>query len=138
MSAKTITPTTLVDAQHIDALIRTAADGTPWDLLLAATQGITELLGERGSCVLLEGTPRVALAPHAPAVADRAVDLELYPEITAAAASGEPVVIGDVLADARLAPVRHLLPPNLGSVAAVPLTVASRCLGVTRKVLRKM
>src|SRR5262245_39987469 len=126
MSARTVTAPTLVDARRIEALIKAAADGTPADLLLAATRGITELLGERGSCILLEGSPRVALAPHAPAVADRPINLALYPEIAAAAASGQPVAVDDARADPRLAPVRHLLPPDLGSVVAVPLTIRDR------------
>lgn len=130
MSARIVTAPTLVDARRIEALIKAAADGTPGDLLLAATRGITELLGERGSCVLLDGSPRVAVAPHAPAMAERPVDLDRYPEITAAAASGIPVAVEDARKDPRLEPVRHLLPPDLGSVVAVPLAIRDRCLGV--------
>jgi len=130
MSARTITAPTLVDARRIDALIRAAAEGTPWDLLLATTRGITELLGDRGSCILLEGRPRVAVAPHAPAMVDCPVDLSLYPEIAAAAASGQPVAVDDVRKDPRLETVRHRLPADLGAVTAVPLAIGARCLAV--------
>jgi hypothetical protein len=76
---------TLVDAGVLDELLSGAADAGPRELLTAATRAITQLLGERGSCILLEGQPRVVLALHRPSLADLPIDLDRYPEVRAAA-----------------------------------------------------
>jgi two-component system, cell cycle response regulator len=131
MSARTHpVPPPMVDGERIQALIDTAAYGTARDLLVSLTRGVTELLGERGSCILIDGTPRVALALHAPEAAGRPVDLGRYPEIAAAVEHQRIVAIEDAHGDSRLATIRHLLPPDLGAVVAVPLVAGDRCLGV--------
>jgi two-component system chemotaxis response regulator CheY len=99
-------------------------------ILAAATRAVTSLLGERGSCILLEGAPRVVLALHEPAVKDLRIDLDRYPEVRAAVQTGDLVTIDDAQRDATLAEVRDLLPHDLRSVIAVPLTAAARCVGV--------
>src|SRR5271154_251440 len=73
-----------VDGRPIADLIAAAADAGPRELLTAATRGITTLLGDRGSCILLEGQPRVVLALHRPALHDLPIDLDRYPEVRAA------------------------------------------------------
>jgi diguanylate cyclase (GGDEF)-like protein len=121
---------TIVDGDALEDLIGVAADAGPRELLAAATRAITKLLGERGSCILLDGQPRVALALHEPTLQDLPVDLERYPEIRAAAFRREVVAAEDARHDPLLAPVRDRLPPGLAAVAAVPLCVGQRCLGV--------
>jgi diguanylate cyclase (GGDEF)-like protein len=107
-----------------------AGAGSRDDLLAAATRGITDLLGERGSCILLDGHPRVALALHQPTLHDLPIDLNRYPEVRAAAERRVVIVVDDVHRDAQLAPVRHHLPKELRGVIAVPLVARERCLGV--------
>jgi two-component system cell cycle response regulator len=118
---------TLVWSQSLEVMADVRAEAPASELLLTATRELTKLLGERGSCILLEGHPRVGLAPHAPDVVDQPVDLHLYPEVAAAAEHGDLIVIEDVHADARLEPVRGLLPRTLGTVAVVPLVIGKRC-----------
>ncbi|HVR64384.1 MAG TPA: diguanylate cyclase [Polyangia bacterium] len=113
----------------IERLIGLAAQGDTQELLLEATKNVTRLLGERGSCILLDGGPRIATAPHAPAAVDLRLDLARYPEVAAAIASRQVVTIEDVRRDHRLDRVRHLLPPLLSSVTAVPIGLPGDCLG---------
>ncbi|HEY2728614.1 MAG TPA: diguanylate cyclase [Polyangia bacterium] len=119
-----------VDGRALDELIATAAGAGPRELLTAATRSITGLLGDRGSCILLEGRPRVVLALDRPAINDMPIDLDRYPEVRAAVETRLLVAIDDVRDDAQLAPVRERLPADLRSVVAVPLVVRDRCLGV--------
>jgi diguanylate cyclase (GGDEF)-like protein len=119
-----------VDGRPLDDLMSAAAGATARELLTAATRGITSLLGERGSCILLDGQPRVALALHRPALHDLPIDLDRYPEISAAVEGRELVAVEDAQHDARLARVRERLPSDLAAVFAVPLVVNDRCLGV--------
>jgi diguanylate cyclase (GGDEF)-like protein len=121
---------TIVDGGALEALMDSAVDAGPRELLAAATRSITQLLGERGSCILLDGQPRVALALHEPTLRDLPVDLERYPEVRAAAFRRELVAAEDARRDPLLAPVRDRLPPGVAAVAAVPLCVGQRCLGV--------
>jgi two-component system cell cycle response regulator len=122
---------TLVDGRALDELLAEAADAGPRELLTSATRAITRLLGgERGSCILLEGQPRVVLALHRPLLSDLPIDLDRYPEVRAAALTRHLVAVDDVREDAQLAPVRHRLPSELRAVVAVPLVVRDRCLGV--------
>jgi two-component system cell cycle response regulator len=129
LAAQLVEEAALGLGDSIEKLIDVAADGTTGDLLLEATTDITRLLGQRGSCILLEDGPRVAMAPHDPSAIDLRVDLERYPEVVAAIERREVVTIDDVQRDARLDRVRHLLPADLGTVSAVPLTRAGNCLG---------
>jgi diguanylate cyclase (GGDEF)-like protein len=121
---------TIVDGGALEDLMGVALDAGPRELLAAATRGITKLLGERGSCILLDGQPRVALALHDPTLHDLPVDLERYPEIRAAAFRREVVAAEDARHDPLLAPVRERLPAGVAAVAAVPLCVGPRCFGV--------
>jgi diguanylate cyclase (GGDEF)-like protein len=123
-------PDPLVDGGAVEELLTQAVDAGPRDVLEAATRGITRLLGERGSCILLEGRPRVVLALHEPAVRDLPIDLDRYPEVRRAAHTRHLVAVDDVRADAQLAAVRDRLPADLRAVVAVPLVVGERCLGV--------
>ena len=120
----------LVDRRPLDDLISASQDAGPRELLTAATREITKLLGERGSCILLEGQPRVVVAPHRPALHDLPIDLDRYPEVRAAVETRTLVAVDDVHHDAQLAPVRDRLPADLHAVVAVPLLVRERCLGV--------
>jgi diguanylate cyclase (GGDEF)-like protein len=120
----------LVDARPLDELLTAAVGADARKLLTAATRAITRLLGDRGSCLLLEGQPRVLLALHRPALSDLPIDLERYPEVREAARTRHLVAVEDVRDDAQLAAVRDRLPPDLGAVVAVPLVVGERCLGV--------
>ena len=120
----------LVDGRALDELLTVAAGADARELLIAATRGITRLLGDRGSCILLEGRPRVVLALHRPSVTDLPIDLDRYPEVRTAALTRHLVAVDDVRDDAQLATVRDRLPADLGAVVAVPLVVGERCLGV--------
>lgn len=114
----------------LDRFLADASRDGSGAVIAAATRAVTSLLGERGSCILLEGAPRVALALHQPAVKDLQIDLARYPEVRAAARTGDVVTIDDAHRDATLAPVRALLPRSLRSVIAVPLSAGPRCVGV--------
>jgi len=122
----------LVDGAALEELLGSAAapGAGARELLTVATRGLTRLLGDRGSCILLEGRPRVVLALHRPALSDLPIDLDRYPEVRAAASTRHLVAVDDVREDAQLAPVRDRLPADLRSVVAVPLVVGERCLGV--------
>jgi diguanylate cyclase (GGDEF)-like protein len=121
---------TPIDGHALDELLTAAAGADTRELLTAATRGITRLLGDRGSCILLEDRPRVVLALHCPSLRDLPIDLDRYPEVRAAARTRLLVAVDDVREDARLAGVREHLPRELRSVTAVPLFVRDRCLGV--------
>jgi CheY-like chemotaxis protein len=107
-----------------------AAQASARELLAAATETVVDLLGERGSSLLVDGGPRVVLATHVPGINNLPVELARYPEIGAALDTGNVVAIEDVHADPLLAPVRDLLPRRLGSVAVVPMVVGEHRLGV--------
>ena len=119
-----------VDAKRLETLMTVAASASARELLAAATETIVDLLGERGSSLLVDGGPRVVLATHVPGINNLPVELTRYPEITAALDTGNVVAIEDVHADPLLAPVRDLLPRRLGSAAVVPLLVGEHRLGV--------
>jgi diguanylate cyclase (GGDEF)-like protein len=129
-AAFTDVPPALVYGGPLAELMGGVADAGPQAVLAAATRGITDLLGERGSCILLDGQPRVALALHQPGLRDLPIDLDRYPEVRAAAERQDVVVVEDAHRDAQLAPVRDLLPSGLRGVVAVPLVARDRCLGV--------
>jgi CheY-like chemotaxis protein len=119
-----------VDARRLEALMSVAAQASARELLAAATETIVDLLGERGSSLLVDGGPRVVLATHAPGINNLPVELVRYPEIAAALDTGNVVAIEDVHADPLLIPVRDLLPRRLGSVAVVPMLVGEHRIGV--------
>jgi diguanylate cyclase (GGDEF)-like protein len=120
----------LVDERALHELLSAAAGADARGLLTATTRALTRLLGERGSCILLDGQPRVVLALHRPSLSELPIDLERYPEVRAAARTRHLVAVDDVRGDAQLAAVRDRLPADLRSVVAVPLAVGERCLGV--------
>jgi diguanylate cyclase (GGDEF)-like protein len=119
-----------VDGRLLDELLDLAAVADWYELLESTTRAVTRLLGDRGSCILLDDRPRVVLAPHAPTMRGRLIDLARYPEIRAAVETRDIVVIGDVRSDDQLASVRDQLPDDLGAVVVVPLVTGERCLGV--------
>lgn len=118
------------DARRLEALMVAAAHASARQLIAAATQVVVDLLGERGSCVLVDSGPHVVLATHAPGLNNLPVDLARYPEIRAALDSGAVVAIEDARVDPLLTSVRELLPRRLGAVAVVPLIVGEHRLGV--------
>jgi CheY-like chemotaxis protein len=120
----------LIDGRRLEALMGLAAHASARQLLAASTEAIVELLGERGSALLIDGGPRVVLATHAPGIHSLPVDLKRYPEITAALETESVVGIEDVHADPLMSSVHELLPQRLGSVAVVPLLVGEHRLGV--------
>ncbi len=112
-----------VDAKRLETLMTVAAQASAKELLAAATETVVDLLGERGSSLLIDGGARVVLATHVPGIHNLPVELARYPEIGAALDTGNVVAIEDVHADPLLAGVRDLLPRRLGSVAVVPMVV---------------
>ncbi|MDB4968160.1 MAG: response regulator receiver modulated diguanylate cyclase [Myxococcales bacterium] len=120
----------LVRGDHLRALLAAAEHAGERQLLSTATQSIAALLGDRGSCVLVEPNARVVFSTAAPSLSEWPVNLARYPEIVAALEQQTIVAIGNVHEDALLAPVRSLLPPELCSVAVVPLICEKRRLGV--------
>lgn len=129
-TAEAAPPPRLIDGRRLEALVAAAAHASARDLIQAATRHVVDLLGERGSCLLLDGGARVVLATHAPGLNNLPVDLARYPEVKLAVDTGGVVAIEDAHADARLEPVRELLPRRLGSVAVVPLVVGEHRMGV--------
>jgi CheY-like chemotaxis protein len=119
-----------VDAKRLEGLMSVAAHASARELLAAATEAIVDLLGERGSSLLIDGGPRVVLATHAPGINYLPVELTRYPEIAAALDTGNVVALEDVHADPLLTQVRDLLPRRLGSVAVVPMVVGEHRIGV--------
>jgi CheY-like chemotaxis protein len=120
----------LVDGRRLEALMAVAAHASARQLLAAATETVVDLLGERGSALLIDGGPRVVLATHAPTVNNLPVELSRYPEIMAALESGNVVAIEDVHVDPLLTSVHDLIPRRLGSVAVVPMIVGEQRMGV--------
>jgi diguanylate cyclase (GGDEF)-like protein len=100
----------LVKAESIGTILDAGSART--DLLLAATRELTGLLGDRGVCVSVEGSPWIAAAPSDPTEEGRSVDLAQYPEIAKALSVRDLVVSAD------------------GASRAVPLFVGGRCLSV--------
>jgi diguanylate cyclase (GGDEF)-like protein len=120
----------LVDGTHLAALLDLTDDADENHLLTAATRSVVALLGERGSCVLVDGRPRVVFATETPSLTNWPISLRRYPEIAEALDTLAVVVVEDVLQDPRFESVRALLPSRLCSLAAVPLFVGERRLGV--------
>ena len=100
----------LVKATSIAAILD--AGGTRTGLLLALTRELTTLLGDRGTCISVDGPPRIAVAPSDPGAEGRPVDLAEHPEIAEALRVRDLVVGAD------------------GASSAVPLFVDGRCLSV--------
>jgi GAF domain-containing protein len=138
----------VVDPAHLQTMVAFADAADERGLIAAATRAVVELLGERGSCVLVDGDRgRVVFATHRPELAALAalaapsgltVDLARYPEITAALEQGTVVVVVDAQRDPRLRGVWDLLPRNLRSIAAVPLIVGGRRVGALLAQSRSM
>jgi two-component system, cell cycle response regulator len=104
--------TGLVRGEIIDAILNAGKQGTRNGLLFAATRELTGLLGERGSCILLDDRPRIAVALCDPSTAGRLVDVDSYPEIAEAVRA------------------RDLVVTHGGSSITVPLFTSGECQGV--------
>src|SRR6185369_1464283 len=135
------------DGSSLEALLGRAGAGVR-ELVSTATRSLVARFGDRGSCILVDppdpaatdlarpaerrpgGGARVVFSTEVPDLDELVLDLARYPEIDAAMASREVVVIEDVRESACLRPVAGLLPPRLGAVAVVPLVAGERCLGV--------
>src|SRR4051794_26120128 len=100
---------------RLEGLMGFAAHARARQLLVGSTEAIVELLGERGSALLIDGGPRVVLATHSPGIHSLPVDLKRYPEITTALDTESVVGIEDVHTDPLMASVHELLPQRLGS-----------------------
>jgi diguanylate cyclase (GGDEF)-like protein len=123
-------PPAVILEQRLQQLLERMEGAGERGLLATATQSLVELLGDRGSCILLDGTPRIFVTTDDPSVEGRPVDLTLYPEIGAALARGELVVIEDVRESPLMRSVRDRLPAHLGSVAVAPLMAGGQRFGV--------
>ncbi len=120
----------LVYPDHLLHLLAIAGQADERTLLRTATESIATLLGERGSCILTDGIPRVTFSTEAPLLLDWPIDLARYPEITASLQLQTVMAIEDVQEDPLLARVKMLLPSDLRSIVVVPLTAGNHQLGV--------
>jgi two-component system, cell cycle response regulator len=123
-------PLISVDGAEAEAFLAATVDANAPQLLQIATRSIVRLLGERGSCILFDGQPRVAFATGEDDRRGFGVDVRKYPEIHLAIEQRSIIAVEDVHNDARMQSVRSSLPPNVKTVAVVPLVVKDRCLGV--------
>lgn len=105
-------PGLMVNSESIQRILDVGTGATRVDLLLAATRELTALLGERGVCISLEGTPRIVVAPSDPL------------------AEGRSVALGDHAEIEEALRVRDLVVAKDGSSIAVPLFGGGGCLGV--------
>lgn len=105
-------PAVMVSSESIQRILDVGAGAARIDLLFAATRELTALLGERGVCISMEGTPRIAVATSDPLAEGGSVELEQYPEI------------------AEAIRVRDLAVAQDGSSIAVPLFVGGVCRAV--------
>lgn len=116
--------------EHVDALLAIAEHANERELLLCATRSAALLLGDRGSCVLVDGRARVVLSTATPSLVDLPIKLEKYPEVVASVERRASVMIEDAHEHPLLHGVRAFLPGELRSVAVVPLLGQQRCFGV--------
>jgi diguanylate cyclase (GGDEF)-like protein len=119
----------VAEAASIEALLGSVGAGAR-QMVAAATEAVARRLGDRGSCILVDGGARVVLSTAVPSLSDLPIDLARYPEIAAAVDRREVIVVEDVRSSALLEPVARYLPPHLGAVAVVPLVAGDACLGV--------
>jgi CheY-like chemotaxis protein len=122
--------TSFVDAAEAEAFIAATIDATAPQLLNIATRSIVRLLGERGSCIMFDGLPRVAFSTGECDHRGFSIDLRKYPEIQLAIERRTVVAMEDAHNDERLQSVRSSLPANVQAVAVVPLMVKDCCVGV--------
>jgi diguanylate cyclase (GGDEF)-like protein len=120
----------IVDGVEAEAFLAATLDASAPQLLKIATRSIVRLLGERGSCILFDGHPRVAYSTGEADHCGFGVDIGKYPEIQFAVEQRGVVSMEDAHNDARMQSVRSLLPPHVKAVAVVPLVVKDQCLGV--------
>jgi two-component system cell cycle response regulator len=118
-----------IEADNLERLLREVGRGRR-ALIGEGTRALVSRFGDRGSCVLIDGSARVVFSTEASDVTEFNVDLARYPEITAAVSRRDVVAIEDVRRSTILAPIASLLPSHLGSVVVVPLVVGSQCVGV--------
>ena len=99
-------------------------------LIGEGTRALVSRFGDRGSCLLVDGCPRVVFSTEAPDAAELSIDLARHPEINAAVSRREVVAIEDVRRSTMLEPIADHLPSQLGAVVVIPLVAGSHCLGV--------
>ena len=119
-----------VDGAELEAFLAQSAGATARDVLQLATKVITRLLGERGSCILFDGYPRVAVSTYGPGHCGSPIDVHKYPEIETARTQRTIVSIDDAHGDPRMQHVQDLLPSSVGSVTVIPLVTGESCFGV--------
>jgi two-component system, cell cycle response regulator len=105
-------PPTWVHGETIEAILNAGKRRTRADLLFTATRELTNLLGERGFCILLDDRPRIVVALSDPASAGRPVEVGKHPEVAEAIRARDLVVTED------------------GALIAVPLVADGECRGV--------
>ena len=67
-----------LDGRVLEIFLERAGCGDDRQILVAATRGITELLGEQALCVLLEETPHVAFSTRVRKSPSAAIDLDRF------------------------------------------------------------
>src|SRR5262245_1456198 len=95
LTRRAVDPMRLVEAEPLATLLALADRATERDLLICATEEIVTLLGERGTCILVDGAPRAIFSTYAPALVHLPIDLARYPEIADAIARRNVVYIED-------------------------------------------
>jgi diguanylate cyclase (GGDEF)-like protein len=110
-----------IHLKPIQTLLAIAASASERELLSCAVQEIAALLGDRAYCVLIEGTPRVVASTANPSLLDWPLDLNRYPEISAALNERRVVAIEETREHALLRPVRGLVPAGVRSIVVLPL-----------------
>lgn len=115
------------------AIAKVASQRDELALVHAVTAHCTNLIADRGSCIMFK--PRadvgaIVYSTSVPTLRNSPVLLEYYPEVTAAAGAHHDVLVHNVHSDPLLAPVRSRLPKEVKSSAVFPLVAGDQCLGV--------
>ncbi|MEO6951147.1 MAG: diguanylate cyclase [Polyangia bacterium] len=119
-----------MDGADAEAFVAATVGADARQILDMTTSAVVRLLGDRGSCILFHGAPRVAISTYAPMYCGGIVDLAKYPEIQTAVDARAVIAIEDAHADPRLTSVHGTLPDDVRSVAVVPLVIRDECIGV--------
>ena len=126
----TIPPYQPVDGAEAEAFVAATVGADARQILNVTTSAVVRLLGDRGSCILFDGVPRVAVSTYGPTYCGGVVDVSKYPEIMTAVRARSVIAIEDAHADPRLVSVHASLPMDVRSIAVVPLVIRDECVGV--------
>ena len=119
-----------VDGNEAEAFVAATVGADAREILNVTTWAVVRLLGDRGSCILFDGQPRVAVSTYAPTYCGGIVDMSKYPEIQTAIDARSVIAIEDAHHDPRLVSVHDSLPSDVRSVVVVPLMLRDECFGV--------